>query len=306
MAETAPKTNDEWLKALNDLPASPERIPAFFFAHSSPMMEADIPGAPMGKNGPLSQFLQDFGRILVEKYSPKAIVVFSAHWDTEGTRLVTDYGDENPLYYDYYGFPDEFFNLKFKSRGDSELANRIVDLYTKAGLTARTTPVSEPRGVDGLGRKASGFDHGVFIPFRRMFGFEMDIPIVEVSIDSSFDPEVEWKVGQALDGLRSEGILLLSGGLTIHNLRDRTCFIETKSASIYKEFDSAVAQAVQVRYPQERKKVMFDLTNHKGFRASHPTADHFVPIYVAGGAGGDGDTKVLAAIHGALTVASGL
>ena len=51
---------------------------------------------------------------------------------------------------------------------------------------------------------------------------------------------------------------------------------------------------------------MFDLVNHHGFKATHPTAEHLVPIYVAGGAGGDGDTKVLAAIHGALTVAFGL
>jgi aromatic ring-opening dioxygenase catalytic subunit (LigB family) len=51
---------------------------------------------------------------------------------------------------------------------------------------------------------------------------------------------------------------------------------------------------------------MFDLENHEGFRASHPTAEHFVPIYVAGGAGEDGQTKVVAAIHGALTVAFGL
>ena len=46
---------------------------------------------------------------------------------------------------------------------------------------------------------------------------------------------------------RSEGILLLSGGLTLHNLRDRACFHETHSADIYKQFDKAVTQAVQVR-----------------------------------------------------------
>jgi len=46
---------------------------------------------------------------------------------------VTDYGDENPLYYDYYGFSEGLYELKFKSRGDSDLANRIVDLYNKVG-----------------------------------------------------------------------------------------------------------------------------------------------------------------------------
>lgn len=56
--------------------------------------------------------------------------------------------------------------------------------------------------MDGLGEKSPGLDHGVFIPFRHMFGLETDIPIVQVSIDSSFDPGEEWKIGQALDELR--------------------------------------------------------------------------------------------------------
>lgn len=69
-------------------------------------------------------------------------------------------------------------------------------------MTARITQLSEPRGVDGLGKRSPGLDHGVFIPFRPMFGEETDIPIVEVSIDSSYDPKEEWKIGQVLDELR--------------------------------------------------------------------------------------------------------
>ena len=69
-------------------------------------------------------------------------------------------------------------------------------------MDARTTTVAEPRGVDGLGRMSPGLDHGVFLPFRKMFGLETEIPIIEVSIDSSFDPQKEWKIGQVVDELR--------------------------------------------------------------------------------------------------------
>lgn len=60
-----------------------------------------------GSRGPLAQFLDDFGPALLKKYQPKGIVVFSAHWETGKERLVTDYGETNPLLYDYYGFTPE-------------------------------------------------------------------------------------------------------------------------------------------------------------------------------------------------------
>lgn len=88
MTVTTPKTGEEWLKAFDDLPSS-AKIPAFFFAHASPMLELDIPGVSMSKSGALRPFLEDFGKFLVKKYNPKAIVVFSAHWDTDETLLGT-------------------------------------------------------------------------------------------------------------------------------------------------------------------------------------------------------------------------
>lgn len=133
-----PTTQVEWRKALEALPSTPERIPAFFFAHGSPMLafpENGTSGMPkeilsaMGPNGNLANFLKDFGPALISKYNPKGVVVFSAHWETSGERLVTDYGDENPLLMDYFGFQPELYQLKFKSRGDASLAQHIVDMY---------------------------------------------------------------------------------------------------------------------------------------------------------------------------------
>lgn len=70
-------------------------------------------------------------------------------------------------------------------------------------MRARTTSKLEPRGRDGLGKNAPGFDHGVFVPFRLMFGETFtDIPIVEVSMDSSLNPADNWAVGKAVQSLR--------------------------------------------------------------------------------------------------------
>lgn len=95
MSKLLPKTRAEWQKALEVLPATPKNIPAFFFAHGSPMLA--IPQAhpdrsqevmhALGPKGPLASFLADFGPILIKKYQPKGIVVFSAHWETDEERL---------------------------------------------------------------------------------------------------------------------------------------------------------------------------------------------------------------------------
>lgn len=90
---TRPTTREQWKKAIDDLPSS-SKIPAFYFAHGQPLLVWPASaGPPMLKvdiqspNGPLVQFLKDFGPALLSKYDPKAIVVFSAHWETSGEAL---------------------------------------------------------------------------------------------------------------------------------------------------------------------------------------------------------------------------
>ena len=119
---------------------------------------------------------------------------------------VTDYGDDQPLLMDYFGFHPALYKLKFSSSGDSSLSQRVVAAFKEAGIRARTTPATESRGQDGRGFMGPGLDHGVFIPFRIMFGEEFSgegsIPIVEASIDSSLSPEKNWQVGKAVAKLR--------------------------------------------------------------------------------------------------------
>ncbi|TFK42759.1 Extradiol ring-cleavage dioxygenase, class III enzyme, subunit B [Crucibulum laeve] len=307
----------DYRRALDDLPATPNKIPAFFFGHGSPFLafpESEVRsgaygaiGTHIGPTGPLASFLKAFGPTLLEKYKPRGIVVFSAHWETNTERLVTDYGDENPLLMDYYGFQPEMYRLKFKSKGDSKLSQRVVDLLTQAGQKARTTSKLEPRGEDGRGFSGPGLDHGVFVPFRLMFGEEFtEIPIVQVSIESNLKPEDNWSIGKAVSQLREEGILVLSGGLTAHNLRDRASFTPETARPSHKAFDKAIHDAVNITDDAERKKAMFALTKHSGFRDSQPREEHFVPIYVAAGAGEGGDVRVVCNMYGAPTIAFGI
>ncbi|KAG5342210.1 hypothetical protein C0989_004522 [Termitomyces sp. Mn162] len=368
MAVQTVTTQPEWRKAIEALPSTPKNIPAFFLAHGSPFLvfpkseDHGRLGSYSGPTGPLASFLKDFGPALLKKYEPKGIVVFSAHWETFGTRLglllynllwlfiipqrvVTDYGDENPLLMDYYGFQPSMYELKFKSKGDSKLSQRIVQLYHEVsayfvdqgkinftilihwqvGQSARTTSKLEPRGEDGRGFEGPGLDHGVFVPFKLMFGEELTgIPIVQVSIDSSLSPEKNWALGKAVAKLRSapfdeidsrilnmalsreEGILIISGGLTFHNLRDFASFSPDTCKPIHREFDRAIFDAVTVVDADKRKEAMVNLTQHPGFRASHPREEHFVPLYVAAGAGEGGDVRVVTSLYGAPTFAFGV
>jgi len=317
MASDLPLTRPSWQDRLATLPGSPEAIPSFFFGHGSPsLLSNDVAGQDtrwqsvikhLGPNGPLANFLRDFGPALLAKYQPKGILVFSAHWDTTGEQLVTDYGDENPLLMDYYNFDPEFYKIKFSSRGDGTLSRRVVQLFQNAGIRARLTTKGETRGLDGRGFEGPGLDHGVFVPFNLMFGEDFhSVPIVQASIDGSLSPEGNWALGKAIASLRKEGILILSGGLTIHNLRNLESFSPETASLPFRQFNDAVTSAISVSDPDARKTALVALTQHEGFRSAHPREDHFVPIFVGAGAGEDGGVHVLSGVYACQAVAFGV
>jgi len=313
----------EWTARLAALPARPPSgssaadppIPAFFFAHGHPGVvfgsETTASRGLQTVDGTLHQFLQDFGPALLEKYRPKAILVFSAHWESTNIIKVTDYGDDQPLLYDYYGFPRHFYEAKWHSNGSTELTERVLASLKEAGIDASRTTRAEPRGQDGVLGPAPGLDHGVFIPFMLMFpeGKEhcFPIPVVQVSIDGSLDPARNIRLGQALAALRHEDILILSGGLTIHTFEAFEEWRYETSTEPVKRFEREILQACTAESASERFQRMIELSKLEGFRRAHPRAEHFVPIYIAAGAGSDaGRTQVISDIHGCQTIAFGV
>ncbi|KAJ3280783.1 hypothetical protein HK104_000403 [Borealophlyctis nickersoniae] len=197
--------------------------------------------------------------------------------------------ETNPLLYDYYGFPDEMYQIKFESKGDSEVAKRVVDLLKKANIPAKSL------------KKGRGLDHGVFVPFKLMFPSPVpfDIPIIEVSMDSGLDPARLIEIGRALDALRDEGILILSGGLTIHTFREPEAWDPSTAPQGFKDFHTALVQSLSSPTPEQRTSSLINITTHPYFRRAHPREEHFVPIYVAAGAGAEGGAEVVSDLHGA-------
>ncbi|CAH7675388.1 Extradiol ring-cleavage dioxygenase, class III enzyme, subunit B [Phakopsora pachyrhizi] len=312
-------TIEGWRKALNGLPSRQEGdgkpIPTFYFAHGHPGTLVEMRSKPFkmasSSNGELRDFLIDFGPKLIEKYRPKALVVFSAHWETNGHIKVTDYGEDQPLLRDYYGFPDHAYSVEWHSDGSTELTDKVISCLIRAGIMAKRTLRSEPRGEDGVTGPASGLDHGVFIPFNLMFPEAVkkrfQIPVVQVSIAGSLKPADEIKLGQAISSLRHEGVLILAGGLTIHNFRRFEEWDAEKASKPVKEFELAIVEASLKKDGEERLKSLKDLTKLPGFRLACPREEHFAPIWIAAGAGSDqGQSQILCDLHGSKTIAYGV
>lgn len=295
-------TSKDWTALLNSLPDPVDnKLPSIFLAHGSPWLLGSEKSNPMkwmsdiaGPNGLHAQFLREYGPFLLKKYTPKAIVVFSAHYETSGTIEVMS-NDANPLYYDYYGFAKELYEVTWKSKGSHELAEKIVDLFKKSNIPAKTN------------KNNRGLDHGVFIPFKIMFPEPFDVPVVEVSIDESLDAEKHIAIGKALAPLRSEGVLIIGSGLSTHALQDLRSFHPNAAAQGYKDFEKEVTASIDdTNSVEERNKALVALTKHPYFRKSHPRAEHFVLIYVAAGAGSDGNAKVVCPLHSHITAMFGL
>jgi aromatic ring-opening dioxygenase catalytic subunit (LigB family) len=59
---------------------------------------------------------------------------------------------------------------------------------------------------------------------------------------------------------------------------------------------------------EERNENLMAMVSHPFFRRAHPREEHFVPIYIAAGAGSEHDdgARVLANIHSAISIAFGV
>lgn len=233
-------------------------FPSLYISHGSPMLALE-PGA----SGPA------LARLAAEMPKPEAIVIVSAHW--ESNDLLVSGNPRPETWHDFGGFPKALFEVQYPAPGNPQLAGEVVELLQADNLPARID-TKRP------------FDHGVWVPLSLMYP-QADIPVVQVSLPTRGGPALQTRVGHALASLRERGVLLIGSGSITHNLREldwhagpesvepwartfRDWMIETLAAN-----DEAALHDYRQQAPNAVR--------------NHPSDEHLLPLYFARGAGGE-------------------
>ncbi|KAL2820090.1 Extradiol ring-cleavage dioxygenase, class III enzyme, subunit B [Aspergillus granulosus] len=245
------------------------RTPVYFLSHGGPNIMYDV-------DHPAYKELGKIGREITTKVRPRAVVVFSAHWQAGRDTIQVNTAEMTELIYDFYGFPSHYYEEKYPNVGSKEVATKVLDAFKEAGIKA-----------EGVKR---GLDHGVWASFKCAFEPEsnpLNVPVVQVSLFNSEDPMQHYRLGQAVQKLREENILIIVSGMAVHNLRDlRYTFGNPRPMPYTISFDEALKDAVTTA-PTERAQALTELLKRGDARQAHPTFDHLLPIHIGAGAAGD-------------------
>lgn len=232
-------------------------LPSLFLSHGSPMLVLEPCEA--------RDFLVSLGHTMPR---PEAIIVASAHWETEAPTLGS--AAHPPTIHDFYGFPPALFGITYPAPGSPALAARAAALLADAGLHAALDPTR-------------GLDHGVWAPLILAWP-EADIPVLPISLQTWQGPAHHLALGAALAPLRAENILLIGSGSFTHDLRrlDRRG-PEAPEDPITRPFSDWMNVAILAGDNTalcDYRRLAPDAARH------HPTEEHLLPLFFAAGAGG--------------------
>lgn len=194
---------------------------------------------------------------------PKAILVISAHWESDQFTLGA--ASSPSLIYDYRGFPAQTYELTYPAPGAPWLAEQAYASLNSAGLQAC---VDTQRGLD----------HGAFVPFKLIFP-DADIPILQMSLRKDLDPGAHLAAGAALAHLREENVLIVGSGMSFHNLQPTGAAVGNRA----QVFDDWLAETMACE-PLERYRRLCHWQLAPQARFAHPRAEHLLPLMVACGA----------------------
>jgi len=233
-------------------------LPSLFLSHGAPTLPLT--------DTPARAFLSQFGRELPR---PKAILVASAHWETE--RPAVNAVAWNETIHDFYGFPRALYELRYPAPGAPDLARDIAERLQAAGLAC---DIDTQRGLD----------HGAWVPLSLIYP-AADIPVLQLSVQTHLGPEHHLRLGRALAPLRNEDVLIIGSGSFTHDLSEFRGHGPNDPAP---DWVNGFADWFDTALTEER---FADLVNYRRLAPyatkNHPSEEHLLPLYVALGAGGE-------------------
>jgi aromatic ring-opening dioxygenase catalytic subunit (LigB family) len=239
------------------------RLPTFYLSHGGgpwPYMNEEA-RRPYAR---LEESLRELPHALPRK--PEAILVVSGHWEDTGFTVMA--GAQPPMIYDYGGFPEELYHIRYPAAGSPRLAQRAQCLIQQAGLPTRSDA-------------ERGFDHGTY-SILAVTHPRADIPVFQVSLRVDYDPETHLRLGRALAPLRDEGVLIIGSGSSYHNLR--RFFGPRGRREDAAQFDAWLRETLVDSDPARRSDRLIEWERAPAAREAHPREDHLMPLHVVIGA----------------------
>jgi len=236
-------------------------------------------GGPLPILGdPGHQAMVDFIKWLPSRLTkPDAIIVVSAHWEENTATLLG--AQSPPMFYDYYGFPDEAYKITYPAPGNPVLADKMAGLLEKNDIPSHIDP-------------ERGFDHGSFIPLKLMYP-EADIPSLQLSLLRGLNPAAHIALGNALCELMDENILILGSGFSFHN---QNAFFRHELGTPDPEndaFQNWLIETCTGSFSQsEREQRLIAWEKAPSARYCHPREEHLLPLHVCLGMA-DGPAEVV-------------
>jgi 4,5-DOPA dioxygenase extradiol len=242
-------------------------LPALYIGHGAPPLLDD--STWMGQ-------LAEWTRLMPK---PRAVLMISAHWEAAPLMLSAPAAG-TPLVYDFGGFARRYYTLTYPTPDASALAAEV------AALMPDSAPAHQHPG--------RGLDHGAWVPLKVMYPLA-DVPALQLSIPTA-DPRSLLALGARLKPLRETGVLVIGSGFLTHGLPFVTRAMITENAvpGWSSEFDAWAAQALA----RGDVETLANFRRAPGMPYAHPTADHFLPLFVTLGASADPSAPVSAVIDG--------
>jgi 4,5-DOPA dioxygenase extradiol len=166
-------------------------MPVLYLSHGAPPLADD------------TRWTAELAAWSAELPRPRNILMVSAHWESAPIAVSSTSGT-TPLVYDFWGFPQKYYEVTYAAPGAPDLATSVAGLLAGAGEHLHQDP-------------DRGLDHGAYVPLVEMFP-EADIPVLQLSMPT-LDPQRLFALGRRLAPLRDEGTLIVGSGFTTHNLR---------------------------------------------------------------------------------------